>query len=323
MIERVLVIKLSALGDFVLSIGAFQAIRRHHPEARITLLTTGPFTGLAEASGCFDQVWCDSRPGLGQVGAWLALARRLRSGRFQRVYDLQRSDRSGWYFRLLARPKPEWVGTVSGCSHRYRQPAGPPQHIAARQAAQLAMAGIEAVPAPDLSFLTADLGKFNLPKAYALLVPGGAPHRPAKRWPAARFAELAQVIAERGLAPILLGTAPEAKALTDIATACATAHNLCGGTDLAEIATLARQAAFAVGNDTGPMHLISAAGCPVVSLFSADSDPAKVAPIGPSVAVLRRDDLSELPLEAVLEVLPKIPPSPTLDKPGEKETSTP
>ena len=36
--ENILVIKLSALGDFVLSVGAFQAIRAHHPRAEITLL---------------------------------------------------------------------------------------------------------------------------------------------------------------------------------------------------------------------------------------------------------------------------------------------
>ena len=55
--KNVLVIKLSALGDFILSVGAFQAIRAHHPGARIALLTTEPFRKLAEASGCFDEIW--------------------------------------------------------------------------------------------------------------------------------------------------------------------------------------------------------------------------------------------------------------------------
>ena len=47
---RILVIRLGALGDFVQSFGPFSAIRAHHPEARITLLTTAPFADLARRS---------------------------------------------------------------------------------------------------------------------------------------------------------------------------------------------------------------------------------------------------------------------------------
>jgi ADP-heptose:LPS heptosyltransferase len=308
--ERVLVIKLSAFGDFVMSIGAFQAIRTHHPEAGIVLLTTRPYAALAEASGCFEEVWLDERPSLLDLPGWLALGRRLRRGGFARVYDLQRSQRSGWYFRLLGRPRPEWVGVVPGCSHRYRPPAGRALHILDRQAAQLALAGIAAVPPPDLSFVRADTGRFTLPEDFALLVPGGAPHRPAKRWPAERFAKLARALAEGGLTPVLLGTAAEEGALRAIAAACPEARDLCGQAGLEDIAVLARQARIAVGNDTGPMHLIAAAGCPIVSLFSGDSDPAKVAPRAPSVTVLRRTKLAELTLESVLAALPPDLPKP-------------
>ena len=68
-------------------------------------------------------------------------------------------------------------------------------------------------------------------------------------------------------------------------------------------ATLARMAAGAVGNDTGPMHVIAAAGCPAVVLFSAKSDPALVKPRGPAVTTLRRDDLADLPLDEVVAAL--------------------
>jgi ADP-heptose:LPS heptosyltransferase len=308
---RVLVIKLSALGDFVLSIGAFQAIRAHHPAAGIVLLTTRPYAALAEASGCFDEVWLDRRPGPLDVTGWQALARRLRRDGFARVYDLQRSQRSGWYFRLLGRPRPEWVGVVPGCSHRYRPPHGAALHILDREAAQLALAGIAAVPPPDLAFARPETARFVLPEDIALLAPGGTPRRPTKRWSAARFAALAQVLARRGLTPVLLGTAAERDVLEAIAAACPEARDLCGRTDLEDIAALARQARIAVGNDTGPMHLIAAAGCPVVSLFSGESDPVKVAPRGPSVTVLRRPQLADLTLDEVLAALP-----PDLPKPG-------
>jgi ADP-heptose:LPS heptosyltransferase len=54
----------------------------------------------------------------------------------------------------------------------------------------------------------------------------------------------------------------------------------------------------AVGNDTGPMHLIAAAGAPSISLFSADSDPALCAPRG-RVTVLSEASLADLPVERV------------------------
>lgn len=302
--SNILIIKLSALGDFILSVASFQAIRRYHPQARITLLTTAPYREMAEASGCFDRVWTDRRPRPWQVAAWWALRRRLRGDDFQRVYDLQRSSRSGWYFRLLGGKQTEWVGVVPGCSHHYQPPRDRAVHIADREAAQLALAGIPAPGLPDLGFLKGDIAGFDLPPRIALLVPGGAPHRPDKRWPAARYAELAAALTERGMTPVLLGTAAEAAALHGIAEACPTAHNLCGRTTLPQIASLARTAALAVGNDTGPMHLIAAAGAPALVLFSHASDPAKVAPRGPTVQVVQRPDLAELSCGEALTALP-------------------
>lgn len=302
--ERILVVKLSALGDVVMAVAAFQAIRRHHPEARIVLLTTAPYRELAEASGCFDEVWLDRRPRWWDAPAWIALRRRLRAGGFRRVYDLQRSERSAWYFRMLGPRRPEWVGTVPGCSHRYRMPRGEARHIAEREAEQLALAGVPAPDLPDLSFLDADMTRFGLPGRMALLVPGGAAHRPDKRWPRERFAALAGRLVEAGLTPVLLGAAAEAEALGAIAAACPAARNLCGRTSLADLAALARRAELAVGNDTGPMHVIAAAGCPSLVLYSRHSEPAKVAPRGPSVAVLQRPELSVLGVDEVWAALP-------------------
>jgi ADP-heptose:LPS heptosyltransferase len=299
--NNVLIIKLSAFGDFILSLGAIQAIRAHHPDARMTLLTTEPFQNLAKTSGCFDEVWIDDRPPLWRPGRWLALGRRLRNARFDRVYDLQRSDRSGWYFRLAGRP--EWVGAVAGCSHRYAPPAGPALHIADREAAQLAAAGVGPIALPDLSFFDSDIIRFALTPPFALLVPGSAPHRPAKRWPAKGFAALARELAAQGTTPVLLGSKAEAQEMENIGHACPEARDLCGETGLAEIAALARGARLAVGNDTGPMHLIAAAGCPSLVLYSAESDPARTAPRGPKVEILRADLLHRLTLNEVLAAL--------------------
>ena len=311
---RILVIKLGALGDFIQALGPMRAIRRHHPDARIALLTTAPFAELARASGYFDEMWIDSRPGISNVRGWLPLRRWLRRGKFGRVYDLQTSDRSGLYFLLMAGPlaamglpwgrrRPEWSGIARGCSHPHDNPGRDFMHTVERQAEQLARAGIDEVPPADVSFLDADVARFALAPPYVLLVPGGARHRPAKRWPAARYGALAARLEASGITPALLGAADEAPITAEIRELCPAARDLAGRTTFGDIAALARGAAGAVGNDTGPMHIIAAAGCPAVALFSADSDPALCAPRGAGVTVLRREPLAALTVDQVAAAL--------------------
>ncbi len=304
---RILVIKLGALGDFAQAIGPFAAIRRHHAnaaDAHITLLTTAPCAPFAEAGGWFDEVWIDARPPALRVGAWMALRRRLRGARFQRVYDLQTSDRSAFYFRLFwPGPTPEWSGIARGCSHPHANPRRDFMHTQERQEEQLRMAGIAQVPGPDLSWVEADIGRFQLAARYGLLVAGGAPHRPAKRWPADRYAALAGMLGAEGIEPVLLGAAGDRGVAAEIGARCPAARDLTGLTGLLDIATLARGAACAVGNDTGPMHLIAMAGCPSVVLYSHDSDPALCAQRGPDVTILQRRRLDELAPDEVKAAL--------------------
>ena len=108
---------------------------------------------------------------------------------------------------------------------------------------------------------------------------------------------------QRRVGSVLLGTDKEAEQLAAIRDASPQAVDLAGRTSPLDIIALARVALAAVGNDTGPMHLIAAAGCPSVVLFSAASDPALCAPRG-RVTVLRRDRLDEMPVDAVMAALP-------------------
>lgn len=298
--ERILVIKLGALGDIVLALGPFAAIRRDHPDAHITLLTTPAFRGFLAASSYFDDIRAEERAPLWNPCAWLALRRWLREGGFDRVYDLQTSDRSGWYFRLMGPgQKPEWSGIAPGCSHPHANPNRELMHSIDRQNEQLAMAGIDNVPDADLSWMVADTARFGLAERIALLIPGGAPHRPAKRWPVDRYAALAMHLSARGVEPVILGSAAEAGIARDISSACPDARDLTGQTTIEDLAVLARNANVAIGNDTGPMHVIAAAGCPSVVLFSGASDPALTAPRGAEVEILRATDLAMLSVESV------------------------
>lgn len=297
----ILVIKHGALGDLIQAFGPFAAIRAHHPEACIDLLTTPPFAPLMRCAPWFDRVLEDPRAPAWNLHATLRFARSLAREGHARVYDLQTSARSSRLFRLmrLFGARPEWSGIARGCSHPHANPDRDRMHTLDRQRDQLAAAGITCFPTADLSWLDADLSRFAPPARFALLVPGASPHRPEKRWPAQHYAALAGAIAAQGVTPLIVGTGAEAPLAATIRGSCPAALDLTGRTTLFDLAALARRALFAVGNDTGPMHLIAALGCPVVVLFSAASDPALCAPRGPKVRILREADLSDLAPEAV------------------------
>ena len=299
-IKRVLVIKLGAMGDFVQATGPFAAIRRHHGDAHITLLTTEPFQDFAVAGGWFDEIWLDERPSWRQLRSWMAVRNRLRQGYFDRVYDLQTSDRSAILFRLFGPGrKPQWSGIARGATHRHNNPQRDFLHTVERQAEQLGVAGITEVLPPNLEAISADISRFELSSPYLLLVPGGAAHRPEKRWPASNYAELSRRLLARGITPVVVGGSAETQIATAIATFCAGSRDLTNETSMADIAGLARGAVGAVGNDTGPMHVIAATGAPSVVLFSAASDPELCGQRGPDVTILRRQPLDDLSVDEV------------------------
>ena len=198
--NRILVIRLGALGDFVQSFGPFAAIRAHHPQAKITLLTTAPFADIARRAPWFDEVVVDARPRWWNLLGILRLRGQVRG--FDFVYDLQTSVRSGRYFLLAGRPP--WSGIARGASHPHDNPLRDLMHTRERQREQLEAAGISVFPAPDFSWLPPGP---ELPAPFALLVPGAAAHRPKKRWPVEHYAALAYILAAQSLTPVVIGAA--------------------------------------------------------------------------------------------------------------------
>ena len=299
--RNILIVKLGAFGNIVLSLAAFAAIRQHHPDARISVLTSSAYADWLRTFPYFDDVLVDPRPAWWDLPTARRLGRMLAAGHFSRVYDLQTNTRSSRYFWLFpAKHRPEWSGIAFGASHPDRDPARGALHDAQRQLGQLRQAGITTFPPADLSWCRGDIARFGLPADFALLVPGSSPDRLAKRWPAAYYQALAKRLADRGVASVILGAGAEKGLAVDIPAGI----DLIGQTSFADLAELARAARFAVGNDTGPMHLIATAGCPSITLFSGASNPLLCAPVGRWSRFLQRPDLADLPVEAVLKELP-------------------
>ncbi|MGI9434575.1 MAG: glycosyltransferase family 9 protein, partial [Geminicoccaceae bacterium] len=153
--DDILVIKLGALGDIFLADGALRDLRNHHKQDRITLLTTPPYLQLMERCPWVDRVQVDPRAPRWRLDRMWQLRRQLRAGRLAKVYDLQDSGRTQFYFRYLF-PSVPWSGKAVGCSDPFQDPKIP--YVADRLAAQLEAAGVSPVHTkhPDLSWLADD-----------------------------------------------------------------------------------------------------------------------------------------------------------------------
>lgn len=288
-LKRVLVIKLGALGDFVQALGAMRVVRATHPSARITLLTTPPFEAFAKACPYFDIVEADGRPK--DIKGRADLIRRLRAAGYDMVYDFQNNDRTSQYFMGLTGKKPLWSGAAKGASHQHMNENRAEMHNFDRLAEQLRHAGLGPKPPgdptgwiigqdvlPSLDWIRPAFRDpprfqpefFSLNGPYMLLIPGSSPEHPEKRWPSDRFAKIATWVADAGITPVILGTKAEGDIGNQIMKLEPRAKSLIGRTDLFQLATLAERAVFALGGDTGPMHLAAAARAPGICLFAQE-----------------------------------------------------
>lgn len=266
---KCLIIKLGALGDVVMSTALVEAIRRHHDAVdSLVVLTTPAFAPLFERFDGLSVVAFERRG----VAAMLRVVRFLRRERFDRIYDLQGNDRTqAWCALSGAR---ERVGNHSRYpyTHHPDTPWRGQSHIFTRLCAVLASAGIDDVDArPRLPCGERERGQVDAwldshglsPGAFVLLHAGASAARPDKRWP--HFAALAERLAAARLAVVWIGAAPDAD--TNRALAAVTGIDATAAFDVPALAELGRRARFAVTNDSGPMHVLSAAGLPVFGLF--------------------------------------------------------
>jgi ADP-heptose:LPS heptosyltransferase len=222
-------------------------------------------------------------------------------------------DRTNFYYHLIGRPvigsiighgrRPEWVGTAWAASHPYRLPKAPTYHQD-RLRGLLEAAGISPLPTLDLTRLAKNIQAFPVKFPYVLLAPGASKaHRATKCWPLDRYAEVAATLVKAGLTPVIVGGPDEDnRVLTD---RCPEAIDLTGKTQLMDMITLATHAAFAIGNDTGPMHIASTCRCPVLVLFFGKNDPNAVGPRGVFYRHVYAFEKTALHTSTIVQILPE------------------
>lgn len=290
-VARILVLRLSALGDLVQLTRTVNVLHAHWPAARIDLLSSPLGENLFRGSGLFDafRVW-PHRSLLQHPLESLGFVRRLRRERYDLVVDMHCKRITG-YLALLANGE-QLIRNGTPPLHRtflgkHRKPAlridamlrglGEPEAAVARSMAAYRVA--LPIPAANRERMQRRLAEAGRDPARPLVVlsPGSSPGWPSKRWPAERFRALATELGRRGIAVAVTGAPDEAGLAREVAAGLEGVYCLAGETTLPELAALMSLARAAVTNDSGPMHLAAAAGTPVVALFG----PTAAARYGP------------------------------------------
>ncbi|MDR3449333.1 MAG: glycosyltransferase family 9 protein [Alphaproteobacteria bacterium] len=306
--ERILVIRTGALGDLVFCFQSFHEIRQAHPGAEIALLTRKGFAGFAGLMPWFDRVIIDTHPKAMQILEWWRLTGEINQFAPTRIYDLQGKTRQTVLYALLDGPwGPEWSGAAPGCKFPRVWPPTPDTHFTDFLAAQLRAAGVPAAGPANLDWLNAPVTKFVLPPYYTVIVPGCSPSAPYKRWPAAKFADLARRIRAQGRECVAVGTRADQEAIDVLKAEAPALIDLCGKDTLPELAGIFRGAQAVVGGDTGPVHLAAAVGAPTLALFSGRSKPIWAKPPGAKVLVRQSDTLDNLSVDEVVKALDLLP----------------
>lgn len=295
---RILVIKHGALGDMVQGFDSFAGLRAGRPEARITLLTSPPFSGLMRMTPWFDEVVEDRRRPVFDVPQLLRI-RTLLHQEWEMIVDLQCSRRTSRYHRFLTPSGTRWLGTSSGASDPYPDFTGVNNVERMKVAAKMA-GGAGSVTA-QLDWLAS--AKASISKQAVVLVPGCSPAKPSKRWPAAHFAAVARELMASGRDVAIVGTAADRDAADLVIAEAPGCTDMVGKTDLASLTTLFASAHAVIGNDTGPVFLAAKTGVPTLMVMGQDTDPDMSAPTGAKAGWVRQDRIENVAPQAVLDAL--------------------
>jgi ADP-heptose:LPS heptosyltransferase len=316
--ERVLVLSTQGLKRFVPALGVMGAIRAHHVNAHIVLLTARETSAFAGTAPYFNEVWTDDTDGrlrgMSDVRRLLDLRARLIAQPFDRVYDLDATGHTWRLFWLMygrrglatRRKEIAWSGVIPGTALAHEDTRRNAMHLVDRWAAQMRVAGMHTPLRPDMSWVARQVQSFTVPfRMTAPFVIIAATPGPDVGWSADRYGDLARALADDNQIPVLMGPDVPADVCAAV-TACPTGVDLTGRATANEMVFLAWAATAAVGPDNGVMHLTAAAGCPSVVLYNGASDPALVGQRGNKVTILRRPQLNDIPVGEVAAALRRV-----------------
>ena len=280
--KKILVIKFGGLGDIILSLNAIYSIFNHHNKCKMILLTEEPYDKLLGNSNLFKKIFTIRRS-LFYFLDLLKIKNEIDPSEFDFVYDLQTSKRSSSYLKIFSKTNAitNGIGKYAKIPHLNKD--RDKMHTLVRQKSQIKMSKVDYVSEFDMKWLFKS--KFKIPKTkYVIIVPGGSKKRLNKRIPAEIFLKITDFFLKSGFQILLIGSEDDAKVCNFIESFYPDVINCCNKTDFFDIGKLSLKSSLSIGNDTGPMHLISKGGKKTIVLFTKFSNPQLCKPVGKNVS---------------------------------------
>lgn len=280
--QRILIVRLTALGDVIHGVPVLCALRDAFPAAHIAWVVEGRVAEFLQGHPALDEVVAVPRRWYKSPREISKLTKRLRASRYDTTIDLQgltKSSALAWAAGATRRLGPGGRGGRE-LSRLFNNEQTTPRadHVLTHYLAMLRPLGIIDPPvrfdlpehAEDARFAEENLAALRLATGrFAVLNPGAG--WPSKVWPAERYGGVARSLHEaRGLVGLAVwGTPDELPMAEEIVRTSHGAARLAPPTSVAQLAAISRRAGLFLGSDTGPMHLAVAVGTPTVSLHGA------------------------------------------------------
>ncbi|MBF0588971.1 MAG: glycosyltransferase family 9 protein [Magnetococcales bacterium] len=276
---RILIIRLSALGDLIECTRYIHGFRRYWPQGRFELLTSRLGHKLYAESPLFEaiHIW----PRKESLRRRLKAIRAVREHEFDYIFDLHGNKSSGWLTTMMHTHNVGRIG--AGPLHktfigRYRKNPRTVTQMLKQVGIRIPEARVAELDACRPELLVSEeaqeavrarlsTGGLALDRPMILLAPGSSEKWPSKRWSADRFRQLAKGLIEQGYSVVLVGTEEEMALGEIISQGCDKLLDWIGMTELSELVALASLAQGCVANDSGPMHVAAAVGTPTLGLF--------------------------------------------------------
>lgn len=281
---KILIIGPSWVGDTMLMQPMLMRLKQRHPDSLIDVLAPPWTDELLLAMPEVNEVIFNPFPhGALQLHARYRLGKYLNDNRYDQAIVLPNSLKSAlvpFFARIPLRTG--FVGEMRyGLLNDARNLNKTRLPLMVERFAQLAERAGDDIPQPlpnpklkvSQTSLDATLYKLGLTldKPVAVFCPG-AEYGPAKRWPAAYFAEIAQRLQQQGYAVWLIGSTKDREVADKIvALGNPECRNLCGNTGLGDAIALLSCAQLVISNDSGLMHLAAALDRPMLALFGSSS----------------------------------------------------
>ena len=306
-LQRILIVRLSALGDIVHALPVLAALKHDWPNAKVDWLVEeayAPILALAEglnrriivrATKSFN---APNAVAFGGALGFLKAIGYMRRQRYDAALDLQGLIKSAVWARSSGAKRvigfhrtnlrePQAAMLYSEMVHPVTT-----QHVIQKNLMVLdnlgSVAGAPVMPlkATKSPAIEAAIHKAGAAKKYIVINPGAA--WPNKRWPPERFGELASALKQQTGLPSFVTWGPNERALADsVVAASRGAAQAAPPTEVADLAALMRDAALVISGDTGPLHIAAAVGAPLVGLYGP-TWPQRNGPWDPKDEVLSR-----------------------------------